>query len=105
MTDNPRRQRAPRGFTDGISLKLTGLEGGSAVPVISLCYVAASLFPPAAKPYFDDARAALVGAISEAEQARPVTKLPPSILGYFGRLGSSLEPGEAVEFTDSGKHD
>ena len=57
--ENPTRKRVPRGFTDGISLKLTGVEEGSAIPLISLFFAATTLFPPAAKLYFEDARAAI----------------------------------------------
>lgn len=97
-TDNPNRKRTPRGFTEGISLKLTGVEEGSAIPVISLFLASTALFPPAAKEYFEEARDAIVGSIREAEQGRPITQLPAKMLGYFARLGRSLEPGEAVEF-------
>ncbi len=99
--ENPTRKRAPRGFTDGISLKLTGVEEGSAIPVISLFFAAMSLFPPVAKLYFEQARAAIVGSIREAEHNQPITQLPPRMLGYFARFGRSLEPGEAVVFEDS----
>lgn len=99
--ENPTRKRVPRGFTDGISLKLTGVEEGSAIPVISLFFAATTLFPPAAKLYFEDARAAIVGSIREAEHNRPITQLPPRMLGYFARFGRSLEPGEAVVFEDT----
>ena len=101
-TDHPTRRRVPRGFTDGISLKLTGVEEGSAIPVISLFLAATTLLPPAAKSYFENARDALVGSIREAEQGRPITALPPRMLGYFARFGRSLEAGEAVVFEDAG---
>jgi len=100
-SDNPNRKRVPRGFTDGISLKLTGVKDGSAIPVISLFFAATTLFPPEAKSYFEDARAAIVGSIREADQGLPITKLPSRMLGYFARFGRSLEPGEAVEFEDA----
>lgn len=100
-SENPNRKRVPRGFTDGISLKLTGVEDGRAIPIISLFLAATTLFPPAAKSYFEDARAAIVDSIREAEQGRPITGLPPRILGYFARFGRSLEPGEAVVFEDA----
>ena len=99
-SDNPERKRVPRGFADGISLKLTGVETGSAIPVISLFLAATTLFPPAAKSYFEDARTAIIGAIREAEQGKTITDLPPRMLGYFARFGRSLEPGESVVFED-----
>jgi hypothetical protein len=100
-SENPNRKRVPRGFTDGISLKLTAAEDGSAIPVISLFLAATALFPPAAKSYFESARDAIIGSIREAEQGQPITGLPPPMLGYFARFGRSLEPGEAVVFDDA----
>jgi hypothetical protein len=101
LSEKPTRKRVPRGFTDGISLKLTGVEDGSAIPVISLFFAATSLLPPPAKSYFEDARAAIVGSIREAEQGKPITDLPPRLLGHFARFGRSLEPGESVVFEDA----
>lgn len=100
LSENSNRKRVPRGFTDGISLKLTGVEEGSAVPVISLFLAATTLFPPAAKSYFELARDAIVLSIREAGEDRPITALPPDMLGHFARFGRSLEPGEAVVFED-----
>ena len=36
LENHPERQRSPRGFTNDVGLKLIGLEGGSATPVIGL---------------------------------------------------------------------
>lgn len=98
--DHPDRKRSPRGFTEGIQLKLTGLEEGSTVPIISLDVAASSLFPLANQRYFERAREAVVSAIGAAEQNRPVFEhLPEKTLSYFDRLGRSLRNGEAIEFT------
>lgn len=97
--EHPSRQRSPRGFTDGIQLKLTGLEEGSTVPIISLEVASPTLFPPASQIYFERAREAMVEAIGAAEEKRPVVEyLPEGALGYFDRLGRSLRDGEAIEF-------
>lgn len=94
------RQRSPRRFTEGIELKLTGVEEGSAVPVISLFLSSATLFPPDSQHYFEEAREAIVGAIGAAEQNKPIgDHLPDKALGYFDRIGRSLREGEAIEFT------
>ena len=98
---NPTRKRVPRGFTEGISLKLTGVEDGSAILVISLFFASTQLSPPASTSYFEEARTAIVGAIREAQEGKPITDLPAKMLGYFGRFGRSLEPGETVEFDDT----
>jgi hypothetical protein len=98
--DHPDRKYSPRGFTDGIQLKLTGLEEGSTIPIISLDVAASSLFPLANQRYFEQAREAVVSAIGAAEQNRPVVEhLPEKTLSYFNRLGRTLRNGEAIEFT------
>lgn len=101
LKDHPQRRRSPRGFTDGITLKLTDIEEGSAVPVISLVIASMSFFPPENQQYyFERARDAVVNAIGAAEQNQPITAyLPEKSLGYFDRLGRSLREGEAMEFS------
>lgn len=102
--DHPDRQRSPRGFTEGIELKLTGIEESSAIPVISLAVAPVTLFPPENQAYFERARDSIVSAIDAAEQNQPITNhLPEKSLGYFDRLGRSLRDGEAMEFTTSGR--
>lgn len=103
--DHPDRQRSPRGFTEGIELKLTGIEAGSATPVISLDVTPVTLFrlPPENQAYFERARDSIVNAIDAAGQNRPITDhLPEESLGYFDRFGRSLREGEAIEFTTPG---
>jgi hypothetical protein len=97
---HPERKRVPRGFTDEISLKITEIEEGSAIPFISL-FVASTLLP-VSQPYFDEARSALIGAIGAAEHNTEITRfLPQKLLGYFDRFGRSLREGEAIEFAES----
>jgi len=97
--DHPERKRVPRGFTEGISLKLTGLEEGSAIPIVSICFAVTSLFPTT-NSYFHDAKTDLIGCIHEAEENKPITKLPPGLLGFFAKFGRSLEAGESILFVD-----
>src|SRR3954454_9537551 len=72
LKDHPQRRRSPRRLTDGITLKLTAVEEGSAVPVISLFIASISLFPPASQLYFERARDAVVNAIGAAERNQPI---------------------------------
>jgi hypothetical protein len=103
FSDHPDRQRAPRGFTEGIELKLTGIEEGSAIPVISLFVAATAIFPPDNQAYFERARESLVNAVAAAESNQLITQhLPERTLSYFDRLGRSLRDGEAIEFTSPG---
>lgn len=98
--DHPCRKRSPRGWTDGIEFKLTAVEDGSAIPIISLIIAANNLFPPESQDYFEQARESVVSAIGAAEQHQSVTDhLPEKTLTYFDKIGRSLKDGEAIEFT------
>lgn len=102
LQDHPDRRRSPRGFTEGIQLKLTGVEDGSAIPVIILEVDTHDIpgIPSTNQVYFEKAREAIVGAIDAAEHDRAVVDhLPEECLGYFDRIGRSLRDGEAMEFT------
>ncbi|MFG0307259.1 MAG: hypothetical protein ACF8Q5_13700 [Phycisphaerales bacterium JB040] len=97
---NADRKRSPRGFTSGVSLRLTGVEDGSAVPVISLVMAGGTLFPPENQSYFMEARDAIVSAVRAAETEQPagiLQYLPERALSYFDRIGRSLRDGEAME--------
>ena len=95
---HPDRSRTPRGFTNGLELHLTKVEGGSAIPVIALVF--GTLFPPANIDYFDQAREAVIEAVASANQNQTgAALLPPNLLSYFDRFGRSLREGESMEFT------
>jgi hypothetical protein len=101
---NPDRKRAPRGFTNRIELKLTGVEEGSAVPVISLVSTEPSLngfgLPPY-QEYFEMARddiANTIASVSGKGQSADNMTLPPKYLSYFNRIGRGLRDREYFEF-------
>ncbi len=94
------RSRVPNGFVNGISLKLAGVNDGSAIAIIKLV-IAATALGSTALPYFEEAKGAILGAIGAAERDERITAhLPQNLLGYFDRFGRSLESGEAIEFTE-----
>lgn len=95
------RIRAPKGFTDPLSICLSAIKDGSAIPAIAFDYVdaAAGLFPAANEDYFLRAVQAIGGAINAAEHNEPITDhLPTNLLGYFDRFGRGLREGEVLEF-------
>jgi hypothetical protein len=99
LKDHPGRQRSPRRFTEGISLKLTAIEEGSAIPVISLVIASLLMSPHDSQKYLERARDSIVNAIGAAEENQQVTTyLPEKTLGYFDRFGRSLRDNEAIEF-------
>ena len=108
LEGNPHRKRSPKGFTDGISLALTGIEKGSATPVID-----AEFHPPQVlgvpqlpgmpgifDQYFVEARDAIIDAIAAAEtDSLTAEHLPENCLEYFDRIGRRLREEESIEFT------
>ena len=99
---NPARQRSPRGFADSITLKLTRIDAGSAIPVISLAPAQAELdgTPLPYQPFFEEAREYIIEAIASAEpDAQPLadSRLPERYLAYFNRIGQGLRGDECLE--------
>jgi len=87
----------------GLNLKLTGIEDGSAKPIISLIIAASMLFPPHNHGYFIQARDAIISAISAAQHNTVITEhLSEKSLGYFDRIGRSLRDGESMELSVPG---
>lgn len=92
---NPGRERIPRSFTKGLDLLLTGVEEGSAIPVIFLR--GGLLVPDSNARYFEQARDDIIESIACAEQGT-TPLLPASLLGIFDRFGRGLREGESIEF-------
>lgn len=97
LKDHPNRRRVPRGFTDGIELKLTGIEDGSAVLEISLFVDKLPL--PEKRYYFERARDVIIRAIGDAEESKAIIDiLPEKTLRYFDKIRRGLREDEAIEF-------
>lgn len=100
LKDNPNRQRIPRGFTNGMEIKLEAIEPGSTILKIALFVVSANLFPPENSKYFEKASEKLINAIQAAENNEDATEyVPESFLTYFNRIGKKLQKDESIEFT------
>ena len=104
LREHPKRQRLPRGFMKGIELKLSGIEKGSAVPVISLFDTSPRTSMMSGQnssyfvSYFEQARESIVNAIKAADQNElAVNHLSKEHLAYFKRIGRSLRPDECIE--------
>ncbi|HHY67762.1 MAG TPA: hypothetical protein GX517_11310 [Alicyclobacillus sp.] len=104
LMDHPERRRVPRGFTDGVTLKLLKVDEGSAIPLIAVTQTIPeqlTLFPIATTTvtYVKRAIETIVQAIDEAANPEAVrNRLPERFLGYFDRIGRSLREDEAMEF-------
>jgi len=54
LAENPNRQRAPRGFADKIDLTLTGIDNGSAMPIINFTTTETETLLPGISPRYLD---------------------------------------------------
>ena len=102
LEENPERRRVPRGFTESVTLKLAGLEEGSAVAVITISSSRPTLdrYPLPYQDTFEQAREYIADTISAAEEnSQPELniRLPRNHLAYFDRIGRSLRDGEYME--------
>ncbi|ADG07526.1 hypothetical protein [Kyrpidia tusciae] len=110
LKDHPERQRVPRGFTDGVTLKLLKVDKGSAVPLIAVTQTIPeqlTLFPiaPTTITYLKRAIETITKVIDESSNSEAVRKrLPEKFLGYFDRIGRSLREDEAIEFPLEGEN-
>lgn len=103
LQDNPERQRITRGFNKNISLSLSSVLPGSAVPVIKISYPDeqnSSLFPVDNLIYFEKAKLCIIDSINAAANDESITGyIPEEFLGYFEKLGRNLRDDESIEFT------
>jgi hypothetical protein len=99
------RQRTPRGFTDGVSLKLSAINEGSAIPVFVLTMGSMGFLPSAEHPhrhYYEQAREYIIETLAQANTQSPVSaKLPDSVVSCFERLGKSLREDESIILTST----
>lgn len=98
---NVNRKRVSPRFFEGVSLKLIGVEDGSAIPKIILTSVAGLLFSTQAQFFYEQSRDAVIEAISQADRGDRISALEPKYLEYFQRFGRSLIDGESIEFDRS----
>ncbi|NVK64928.1 MAG: hypothetical protein HWE22_10095 [Flavobacteriales bacterium] len=98
---NPDRQRVPRGFSDGVSLKLATIEEGSAIPgfILAPTMVVSSATTPTDDTfsYFEQARETVIQSIDQSERGETI-ELPAKYASYFNRIGKNLLPDECIEF-------
>ena len=99
VKSNPGRKRAPKGFTEAVSIKIAGIGDGSSVPKLVLSFaVDATLFGPPATDYYLKAKERIIAAVDAAENGTSVQAyLAEHLLGYFDRIGRGLLQDETIE--------
>lgn len=106
LSANPERQRVTRGFSKGVSLKLSGVEEGSAIVKILLVTSHFGLFPNANTYYFEKARDRIIEGIDAVSKNENVAAyIPENLLGYFNRIGKRLKDDETIDLSPDGNFD
>lgn len=96
---NPDRKRVPRGFTEGISYAITGINDGSACPQVQMTAPMHGMFPAQYHEFYQEAPNKLASAIQcLSEQGDPTNFLPVELLLQLEGFGASLRDEEYVEF-------
>ncbi|OIN59962.1 hypothetical protein [Arsenicibacter rosenii] len=104
LEENPNRKRVPKGFTDNVSLKLSGIEEGSTIPKFVLVTILNSMLLLDANPnsmtYIEKARDRIIDTISNAKQGNLSSNLlGQKYLNFFNRIGKNLQEGESIDFS------
>lgn len=103
LKDHPNQKKSSHGFTKNTELTLTGIEGGSAIPMISLSSPV-KLFPWEDQKYFERALDLIVSTIqSAAKEGKITVHFPEKFLAYFKQIGRSLRAEEVMELSDSNR--
>jgi hypothetical protein len=102
LDENPERQRVPKGFSDGVYLKLSNIEEGSTIPnfIIATVFNASTLLSSSSTEsykYIEKARDQIINVIENASNGEPIY-LEQKYLNYFNRIGKNLQEGEAINF-------
>lgn len=103
LKDHPGKTRVPKGFSADFQLHLEKVDGGSAMPLLSLVVAGTTaainlgLFP-AEPTYFDRARDLITNCVAD-EAALPQAGFPKHLLPHFNHVGRSLRDDESMEFS------
>ena len=106
---NPDRARSPKGFAQGVSFGITGVEKGSTIPVIDMEFLPSGTqdspqlpgMPGEYEQYFNEARDFIIDAVTAAETNAAVEGiLPEKYLRIFDRIGRRLRSDESINFID-----
>lgn len=93
---HPARQRVPRGFAERLQLRLSTVEGGSAIPVLERVASPGTLL--AADDEFTEARNVIEDAVAAAAgDGELPSAFPRKAVVLFNHFGQTLRPDEAIE--------
>lgn len=103
LEENKNRVRVPKGFSDGIYLKLVNIEEGSSIAKFA---IASSIILASSLPfenidtfsYFEKAKNKIVSIIESVNNGQHPSSNDQKYLTYFNRIGKNLLDTESIDF-------
>lgn len=103
LRENPIRRRVPKGFSDGVYLKLVDIEEGSAVAKFAIANTNSQ--PSSIRfddlsnfPYFEKAKDKIVSIVESVNNGEIPQEQDPKLLSYFNKIGKNLLDDESIDF-------
>lgn len=103
IAENPNRKRVPKGFSDGVYLKLVDIEGGSSIPKFAIASaIALSSTLPLENldnfSYFEKAKDKIIELVESVNDGKVPTQIDYKLLSYFSKIGKNLLDDESIDF-------
>lgn len=103
LEENPNRRRVPKGFTDGVYLKLESIEEGSSILrfIIASMMSVNSMFPLENShnfSYYEKAKDKIISIITSANKGESISEDFQKYLIYFNKIGKNLLDDESIDF-------
>jgi len=103
LNENLNRKRVPKGFSDGIYLKLVDIEEGSSIAKFA---IASAISLTSTLPlenldnfaYFEKAKDKIVSIIEAANNGEIPEEQDYRLLSYFNKIGKNLLDNESIDF-------
>lgn len=103
LTENPNRKRVPKGFSDGIYLKLVNIDEGSSIAKFALaCTIVLNNILPFENldnfAYFEKAKNKIIALVESVNEENIPTQVDYKLLSYFSKIGKNLLDDESIDF-------
>ncbi|WP_294311673.1 hypothetical protein [uncultured Chryseobacterium sp.] len=103
LTENPNRKRVPKGFSDGIYLKLVEIDEGSSIAKFAIASMIAlnSTLPLENLnnfTYFEKAKDRIISVVESVNNGNLPTEVDYKLLSYFSKIGKNLLDDESIDF-------
>ncbi|MDM1409027.1 hypothetical protein [Myroides sp. DF42-4-2] len=103
IAENSNRKRVPKGFSDGVYLKLVDMEEGSSILIFA---IASTIVLKSELPlenldnfsYFEKAKDKIIELVESVNDGKAPTQIDYKLLSYFSKIGKNLLDDESIDF-------